>query len=1381
MTLWGQQQYFLPGLTIEQDFETRFEIYNTENGLSHNSAFALFQDSKGYMWFGTENGLNKFDGYSIQVYENKETNSNSISGNFINDITEDSLGNLFVATSSGLNLYNRFKDDFIRIGVDSLSPFFMPDQVITALLVDEYGILWANSLSGYLYRFNFKDSTMEYFVHLPSGAETSRAHHLQLDGDSIWIFYRGAPAVFDRSINKFRYFKDIKFSEIVSDGIVDNLSESKMSFMFKDSLGNYYFGDYNGKGLYYDRKNKVLKQLRLASFYCTFSDSQGNIWIGGYVVGATKYMPEKNRISLIKTIPACSKCFPSNMVWDIIEDKAGNMWFATANGVAKLSASSVRFKHISSIPNNPNSLISNYVQVICQRKNGDIWIGTKSGISVFSEDWKFKQKFISNSEDKTTLRSPIVRALYEDADQIMNVGYWAGLGFSRFDDSKNQFVHFQQNSISNEVNGNDWYIGFVEDTAKNLYPLTWGGLGINHFDKKEERFTLKTFLINGLLYGVKVTVLSYFNQKLFFSHFGQYDFNKEKRSYFIPRSEIHRYIFIKDMDKIGNALPTTMLKNEQINYFFIADTNFYFLTNFGLLRYLPDKQDFYRFPINLNIKRIAPSVLQDHYYIGHTNGLSLIHLSSGKSKASFDSTLFGENKITALLKTHDRLWIGTKDGLFFISDKEVEQGKTVAYLSNDSQLHQSITTLANDRNGVLWIGTAQGVFTFKDGKVLKYFNPQNSKLSSFFINEILCDSLGQIWIATLSGLNLFMPKTSDFKTFHHDINNPLSLSHEIVYQLSEGENVIYLGTGFGVSTIHKKTHKIQRLNRDKKHLMSQLVTCGLADKKGNIWLGFDQPYRFVVKINPYINKIEYFHDEPFLANTFRGNMAYTIYEDEKGFIWIGSDKGLNKYNPSLGTFSFFGPDNGLPSAEVKSIVSDNAGNIWLGTPKGLVMIDPKTMFIDIYDRRDGVPFFTFIEGAALRLQDGRMLFGSSDGLLLFHPDDLKRSKKPHQIVFSQLFVNKQFFAANLDEKTKISFQSSQNELSIELADLNFINTQRIQYSFRLTPSSFQWTSLPKGENVITLSNLSSGDYKLEVRATNHDGVWGDESQSIEFTIHPPWYLTNWAYFSFGFLLILMVYLIFRLRLYHLKERSKKLEKEVVQRTHEVIAKNEELANNKIAELINRYQIEAAKTNRKSQEELRLRIASELHDGVGGSLTGIKLYINALLRQNPSTELELLLKDLEKTYQQVRNISRDLIPPDFVDISIKEIILDYIYQIKERSQININFIIHPQKGWEFLDETLQVELYRISQELITNAIKHSQATQITFQFLMANDRIQLQIEDNGIGFDMNQKSSGIGLKTLEFRVKNNNGSMEMETSPGKGLFVSIELPAKKLSL
>ncbi len=221
-------------------------------------------------------------------------------------------------------------------------------------------------------------------------------------------------------------------------------------------------------------------------------------------------------------------------------------------------------------------------------------------------------------------------------------------------------------------------------------------------------------------------------------------------------------------------------------------------------------------------------------------------------------------------------------------------------------------------------------------------------------------------------------------------------------------------------------------------------------------------------------------------------------------------------------------------------------------------------------------------------------------------------------------------------------------------------------------------------------------------------------------------------------------------------------------------KQSEISTQKINSILKEQELELIKASINGQDKERQRISQELHDSIGGNLAAIKLQVNHLNVSNFSN-IQKISNQLDETYQQVRNLSHTLLPKKFSQNSFLEVLDSYLNNISEASKINISCIPYPKKEIDELDENIQVEVFKIVQELLTNTIKHAKATEIEIQLNYIENIFNLLFEDNGVGFETENTSKGIGLVNLENRISKLNGSFIIDSKLKRGTIFNIEIP------
>ena len=216
---------------------------------------------------------------------------------------------------------------------------------------------------------------------------------------------------------------------------------------------------------------------------------------------------------------------------------------------------------------------------------------------------------------------------------------------------------------------------------------------------------------------------------------------------------------------------------------------------------------------------------------------------------------------------------------------------------------------------------------------------------------------------------------------------------------------------------------------------------------------------------------------------------------------------------------------------------------------------------------------------------------------------------------------------------------------------------------------------------------------------------------------------------------------------------------------------EEVSQQKITALLKNQELKLVRASLEGQNNERQRIARELHDSIGGNLATIKLQLSNDIKP----EKENLIQQVDDTYNQVRELSHNLMPKKFKDSAFTSIVSEYIDNVKNLSNEEITLQIHPKEEIDKIEENLKVELYKIIQELLTNALKHAKATQIDIQLSVFNNSVKLLFEDDGVGFDQEKVKYGLGFQNLKDRLKIIKGEIFINAFPDRGTVIDIDVP------
>src|SRR4030095_16406372 len=315
-----------------------FEKLNTQNGLSHNKINCIIQDKRGFIWFGTDDGLNRYDGHNFEVFRHEPGNSSSISGNIITDIVEDSDGVLWIATADGgLTRYNhrfapklQFKQ-YKHLPGDSTS---IPVNIINTMVMDPQGYLWLGTSGHSVLRFDRK--TEKFVEPIQRGTRTVLDIILADDG-LLWVGRVGGSILKINPVD-LSYQMDERYIN----NLYGNLPHTSVTALFNDKEKNIWFGSWD-KVLYRvceGKPEEVFQQTKAPWSFkndeidCFASDKQGRIWMGGRYSGLHIYDKKTDNFYNYSHDPSREGTITGNTILCLFNDKNGILWVGTTRGVS---------------------------------------------------------------------------------------------------------------------------------------------------------------------------------------------------------------------------------------------------------------------------------------------------------------------------------------------------------------------------------------------------------------------------------------------------------------------------------------------------------------------------------------------------------------------------------------------------------------------------------------------------------------------------------------------------------------------------------------------------------------------------------------------------------------------------------------------------------------------------------------------------------------------------------------------------------------------------------------------------------------------------------------------------------------------------------------
>jgi signal transduction histidine kinase/streptogramin lyase len=513
--------------------------------------------------------------------------------------------------------------------------------------------------------------------------------------------------------------------------------------------------------------------------------------------------------------------------------------------------------------------------------------------------------------------------------------------------------------------------------------------------------------------------------------------------------------------------------------------------------------------------------------------------------------------------------------------------RTSAFLND-----HTILSIYEDRGNNLWFGSFQAGLNKMNKRRIKFrscaHEPDNpNSLSS---DSVLCtaeDAEGILWIGTYSGLNRFDRKNHRFTHYKHDPNDPTSIGSDSIWALyCERPDTIWVGTGNkGIHRFNPETETSTPFNTG-----IGSITHIAEDNSGSLWIGTwgngvaqldretgelhhysiapGSPNRkeSVIYIYEDKNKVLWFctyghglvkvtkpaksmksaapgfqafrhkeGDNTSISSDYLQSMA----ETDPGDMWIGSDYGLNRFDRETNTFTCFTEADGLCNNTIYGIVVDGE-DLWLSTNGGISQFNTRTLTFRNYDTGDGLQAMEFNQGAFSKTRGGEILFGGVNGLNVFFPGHVPTNPHVPPVVITRftVFDHPVTLPGAVYAADRVQLSYKDRFFALEFAALDFERPGRNRYAYKLEGFNNDWVQCGS-RRYVSFSNLAGGNYIFRVKGSNNDGAWNEQGAAIRISITPPTWQTWWFRVLAVVLVIGFIYLLFRFRIRHLKNRMEK--------------------------------------------------------------------------------------------------------------------------------------------------------------------------------------------------------------------------------------------------
>jgi ligand-binding sensor domain-containing protein/two-component sensor histidine kinase len=992
-----------------------------------------------------------------------------------------------------------------------------------------------------------------------------------------------------------------------------------------------------------------------------------------------------------------------------------------------------------------DGLSQGFVSSIIQDQTGLMWFATGDGLNKY-DGYKFTI-YHHDANEPTSLASDDLTAVFEDSRGWM----WVGTrhdGLDLFDRESNSFYHFRYgpgNSLrSDEV------LGLSEDRSGAIWIRT--RYGIDRLEiRKTPRLKSASYiqLLNGYVMHFKHIKLD-----------NNIELAKKTKGYGTEN------FFI---DSHGRVLITT---NNSI-WEFIDDP--FAKEGYSL------KARFKFLPVESNF---IPAMTEDT--------LSHCLLLNYKKLVKFPLGDFGKpdyiysyspRQISWVTDNKNNLWLSDGDGLTLMN---LLNGN-LKYVYSDEPLQnrglRGTTMFYKDRSGVIWIATG-GYGILKYDPEIELFHHVLPGVNHY---QLIAGNQDKIFTNNFDSIQIKANGTVKITRFIDSLTLEKYFPKFGVISLTkDGTGNFWTGVNGAIIRYNKTTGSIRKFFLPFNENVTQPFPM-YADQNNTIWMGYN---KYFVKFDPSDGKFTRFvysigsklYDYDFLQNiyqdekllwlgstnglfcfntatnqiikhyshnqtdtlTLSNNFVLSITNDPfqpHRYLWVGTKGGgLNKLNKLTGEFEHYDTKDGLANNVIYGILPDNNGDLWLSTNRGLSRFKITTEKVRNFDVSDGLQGNEFNRYAYCRIAGGLLVFGGLNGINYFDPNDIETLPPPKVIITDLRIFNESvrsgiknsILKKSIGYTKSITLQYKQNVLTLQFAAMDYRNPDNIRYRYKMQGFDKDYVYI-KNQHEATYTNLDPGKYTFIVQADFEDGVWGDKYTYLEIVIIPPWYMTWWFYSLTAAISISSTYAFYRYRLYQVTKL----------------------------------------------ERLRNRIARDLHDEVGSSISTIAIYARIVQQQmnNAQLENEGLVNKITENATEIMESMSDIVwnihtKNDGFD-SIISRMREHAYQIFEAKGYILHFEFDENLNKKRLPMEKRRDLYLIYKEALNNIAKYAEGKNVWIMLFATNNIISLVIKDDGRGFNISDvKKSSNGLANMDHRAASLKGKFKIISKPGHGTEIHL---------
>jgi signal transduction histidine kinase/ligand-binding sensor domain-containing protein len=768
----------------------------------------------------------------------------------------------------------------------------------------------------------------------------------------------------------------------------------------------------------------------------------------------------------------------------------------------------------------------------------------------------------------------------------------------------------------------------------------------------------------------------------------------------------------------------------------------------GIRRFRDGKTEAFRLPGKLQPFTVR-TMLDDRdggFWIA-TYHMGLIHVHRGRVDVFGLADGLSSDRVEALYEDRENnVWVATANGL-----DRFRNTSAATFSLKDGLSNGEVRSVLADKDGSVWIATPGGLDRWSEGRITTY-NHRDGMLNGLSPASLFQDRGRRLWLSTTNGIgylegNRLVPVTSSYDGRLLDIAQD---SAGNIWMADQQGGLTHLSSGKLVEQISWSSlvgHK------------DFALSLAADPSRGGIWIGF------------FGGGISYFaggkvQERYFSAEGLGAGSVTNLQVEKDGVLWAATDSGLSRMKN--GRFVTIDRKSGLPCDPIHWMIRDDDGSFWLDTPCGLVRlarseIDAWSVAVDngratnlvlhprIFDNYEGVRVheqaYRPYNPPITKSRDGRIWFVSFDGLSVIDPHHLPSNDVLPPVHIERISANGKTY----DASKGLRLPPRIRDLRIDYSALSFVVPEKVRFRYELEGQDHNWREVANDREV-QYSNLAPGNYLFRVIACNNSGLWNEAGDTLDFSIAPTYYQTNWFRALCVAAVLVLGWAFYRLRMHQIQRRFH--------------------------------------AGLEARESERIRIARELHDTLLQNLNGLMIQFQAarnMLPRRPAQAAEVLDSALGASEHAITE-SRSAIQHLRSAMGGEEDLAQWLTAASQELARSINtsgdapmFRLTVEGERKDLSAFTRDEVCLIMREILRNALQHARASRIEAEIRYDDGELRVRIRDDGKGIEPQILQAGgkeghWGLRGARERAQQIGARLHFWSEIGAGTEVELLVPA-----